>query len=252
MVGAVTQVVAPVAPPLTAPLADTVDSTVDTVTGVVADVATSSPVTSVVAPVTDTVQDVVSTVTEKVPVVGHVVEQLPVEEILAGTVDTVTGTTQVVDGTVQTVVAGAPAPPVTEPGSDTDPVSPEAAETSELDLAPAGNATLPASSAVPSVPAGVPLRHTATALPPAGAAFLVSPPQPLVTDEPTGDVPGSPPATPGSGSSSSAGQSGGAVGAAATVVPNFAVPREDYAVPRPQADDDLPSSPVFETDTSPD
>ena len=263
----VTEVVAPVVTQVVAPVQKAVPAVVETVTQTVADTPVVGPVTapvvhavtetaaSVVTPVTEVLTDApVSQITDPIldtvagiPVVGGLVKDLGVISAVDDVVGAIDDTTALLGG-----VANQTVPPVLEALDPTTPVpGPGAGGIIDAPSAPSPADVTTSTSA--SVPSSVswPSRFDA-ALPSAGAP----------TDEaveagdspalaPTGTPSGSPPGAPVP-ASSSAGPGGGSGAAHARLSEVNPAPLRAGERTSGATDDVLPSSPVADTDVSPD
>ncbi|MFT4211960.1 MAG: hypothetical protein QM626_08805 [Microbacterium sp.] len=220
--------------PAAAPVADAAAGAVsaaehvaDATTEAAADVAASSPVSSLTAPVAAAVAQVV----DQVPVVNDVVSGL-------GVLDTVEGVTDTVDQVVDVVVSGFPGTPT----ASTDTID---------DVTGRLEASVPATDI--DAPAAL---VSQTAVPAGGAAFPGSPAVGVVRDVgSTGSAP-SPglagPGPAGSGSSPGSSSAGNAGGGPASGELPASLTLGRGGVSPPPVGDDLPTSPVFGTDTPPD
>lgn len=237
----------------------TVGGTVDTAGDVVTDVAGSGVVGDVVTPVVETVQTV--------PVVGDVVHTVGLDELISGVTDAVGSALPVIVGTLPPISPVIPVIPVTSgvptaPGGDTaipipgivpaEPLSAEAADGATAVVAgilSADPSPAPSSSrTAPSGGAATLFDATATgAVSVAVAAAQGAPSGPRGDDDLAGVLGAS------TGSSSSASGNSGAGGANAATADGGKL----FAAPllldrRTVVDDDLPGTPVFGTDVSPD
>lgn len=268
----VTQVVAPVVTQVVAPVQQAVPAVVEAVTRPIVEAPVVGPVaTPVVHAVTETAAAVVEPVTDVlsnapvsqltdpildavsgIPVVGGLVDDLGVISAVDDVVGVVDDTTallgNVTNGTVPPVLEALD-PPTTAPGEGSGSVAEPPAPVTPVDAAENAAATPPVSStALPS--AGITRSHAVGA--DSGATRLadVTSPAPA-TPAPSGPPSGSPPGAT-IPASSSAGSGGGN---------NAAHARLGDAIPSPlragerasgASDDVLPSSPVADTDVSPD
>ncbi|MDR6199855.1 hypothetical protein QE374_001764 [Microbacterium sp. SORGH_AS428] len=267
LVGATTGAVGDILPPV-APVTDAASQTVSTVTTTVSDTVAYVPevvpelqpvvepvVTEIVQPVvTDVVQpiiDGVGALVEPVPVVSDVVGAIDLPTVIGavpGVVGSVDDTVGSVIGTPGHPTSGGVVPSVPLPGTDS--VAPPS--TNPLTTQDAATAAL-----VAALTATADARH-ATVAGAGGAAFVTPSAAAPVSSL---DLRGAPP-LPGhsapwessapSGSSSS-GSSSGSLSFTLGWVESSAWPASAGSAIAPRdGDDDLPSSPVFDTDISPD
>lgn len=229
----------PVVGTVTAPVVETVSETVGTVTAPVVDVLTDAPLTSVTQPVVDVVTEI--------PVVGDLLGDLGVTDLI----ETVIG---VVDDT--TAVIGTVVPDVVDPVTDTpDPVDTDTdapadgtdgTATGELATPPVPITALsssdPRASRSTPIPALLPATGADSAESAAWACSPIggAPPQP--ERPPVG--PSAPSSSAGAGGSSSFAP---ALLGDVSVLPSPAAQRESRA-----SDDAVPTSRVGDTDVSPD
>lgn len=237
----VTETVAPVVETVL-PVAETVlpvaETVVPVVTETVPDVLQDSPVSSLTDPLLDTVSNV--------PVVGNVLDSLAVPDAVrevAGAVDTTTG---LLGTTIDTVI-----PPVVNVIDPTSPVAPEGVPTEDRPLTP----VTPSVSTVTSTTA---VAHSGVAL--SGARVLYALADQNSATEAANEGAAGPTAPSGAAHaplgppapSSSVGHGGGSTADGARLrdasADSLRVWKRTVAV----TDDDLPSSPVTDTDTSPD
>ncbi|WDG18174.1 hypothetical protein [Microbacterium sp. Clip185] len=274
LVGATTDAVSDILPPV-APVADAASQTVSTVTTTVSDTVAYVPevvpelqpvvepvVTEIVQPVvTDVVQPVVDGVggiVEPVPVISDVVRAIDLPSavgVVSGVVGAVPGVVGSVDDTVGTVIgtpghptSGGVVPSVPIPGTD---------QVSEPGAGPHPTQEAATAALVAALAATVDARHASVAG--AGGAAFATPS--AAAPARSLDLFGAPPlpghSAPWEGSapsgSSSSGSSSGPLSFALGWVNGSAWPGSAGSAVAPRdGDDDLPSSPVFDTDISPD
>jgi len=234
----------------------TVGSTVDTVGDVVTDVAGSGVVGKVVAPVVDTVQTV--------PVVGDMVSSIGLGDLLSGVTDAVDAALPVIVGTlppISPVIPTIPGVP-TVPGSDiTTPII-DIVPAEIFSAAAASDATAVVTGILSTDPSLVP--SSSRTAPSSGAATVFSatstgevsaavagaqsaPSGPQGSDEPLATFGAS------TGTSSSASGNSGSGGVGAATAGNATLFSAALLLDRRTVvDDDLPGTPVFGTDVSPD
>lgn len=223
-----------------------VGSTVDTVADTVTEVAGSGVVGDVVAPVVDTVQTV--------PVVGDVAHAIGLDDLLSGVTAAVDAALPVIIGTLPPISTTVPTLPVD--GGEVATPSPDAV-TAELFSAAAVVAG-PASTD-PS-PTASPLRTSGSAdvaalfaaAPTGGASAALAGAQKALSgldlDTDHGVALGS-----STGTSSSASGNSGAGGVSAATADSGRISAAQLLLDRRTVvDDDLPGTPVFATDVSPD
>ncbi|WP_231481875.1 MULTISPECIES: hypothetical protein [unclassified Microbacterium] len=233
----------PVVGPATAPVVHAVTETVDAVVEPVTEVLTDSPVAQITDPILDTVAGV--------PVVGGLVTDLGVVTAVRDVVGVVDDTTallgDVTNGTVPPVLEALdPTNPDPTPGTGVvdPPVSPTtvaAVSATQVTSSPILGASVAASARASAVSFSV--------------ADLVSHESAPATEDtataPAGAPSGSPPGTPVP-ASSSAGPGGGSSPAHARLSDVDPAPLRAGERTSGAADDVLPSSPVADTDVSPD
>ncbi|MHC9044326.1 hypothetical protein ACYX8G_07090 [Microbacterium saperdae] len=241
VVQTVTQTVAavPVVGPAAAPVVEVVADTTQAVTAPVTDLLTDSPV----AQITDPILDVVT----GLPVVGGLVDDLGVTEVVRDVVSVVDDTTGLIGG-----VAAETLPPVLEalepttPGTGPEPGAPSSPTVSGTDPAAAAILTPraggPGSSAVPAHAPG----EVSAALSVVGLNDDATP-----ADLPADGAPGAPPGAPAS-PTSSAGPGGASSYAHARLGDSGVPPLRAWKWAAGASDDVLPASPVADTDVSPD
>ncbi|WP_423917825.1 hypothetical protein ACPEEZ_09220 [Frigoribacterium sp. 2-23] len=252
---AATRVTAPV--PVVAPV---VQAVAPVVPRAVEQVAVTAPVSHVVAPVAQTVDHVVAAV----PVVSAVTGSAPVGTVTAP-VAQVVDSAIVATAEASTTPVTTPSVPVvtTPPSGSSAPAEVPAAGIAAGDASAAADADASLSTSAQPVDSdtiallreamadGFGASTATTGYGSANGSALATPAEyPAQPGQPGHDVPAGPvSATPG-GSAASAGASGGA-GAAdstrASLLPGLAV-----SASAADRDDDLPSTPTFETDSSPD
>jgi hypothetical protein len=230
-----------------------VNGALNTGTGALDDVASSGPTRSIVTPVVGIVDEV----TGSLPVVGSLLGEKPLGSIAAPFTDAVDVT---LDSVVGTTPARDPAGPgiLPElPGTSGVPTVPDPAD-------PGSDVSGPALPRPPAVdpdrsvirPPGEPSASTRASTLPTGAAVAAaaSGSQPA-SDAPGGSLPGSAPGMPvGSapaGSGTGSGSGGASTAGSDALLHGFSA---DASVSRStaSADDELPSSPVYATDSTPD
>lgn len=246
VVEAVTQpiVEAPVVGPVAAPVVHTVTETAAAVVEPVTDVLANGPVSQLTDPLLDAVSGI--------PVVGGLVDDLGVISAVDDVVGVVDDTTALLGNvTNETVppVLEALDPTLTAPGEGAGSVAEPAVPVTTIDATENAAATPPMSStALPSAASP----HSGTVETPAHAARLVDETSPApTTPAPPGPPPGCPPgaAVP---ASSSAGSGGGNSAAHARLSDATPSPLRAGERTSGASDDVLPSSPVADTDVSPD
>lgn len=238
VVETVTQTVAetPVVGPVTTPVVHAVTDTATAVVTPVADVLTGAPVSQITEPILDTVAGL--------PLVGGLVTDLGVISAVDDVVGVVDDTTALLGNVTNETV-----PPVLEA---LDPTSPAPA--------PGAGAVIDVPAAVPPVdvavvPAAPPSAASLSAPGPVRSAALLHDAVAIAGDDTTrapADTPsGSPPGAPAPASSSAG--SGGSGGAAHARLSDAGTPPLRACERTSGASDDvLPSSPVADTDVSPD
>jgi hypothetical protein len=243
----VTQSVAatPVVGPATAPVVHTVTETVDAVVAPVSEVLTESPVSQITDPILDTVAEI--------PAVGELVTDLGLVTAVRDVVGVVDDTTALLGDVTNTTV-----PPVLEALDPTTP-DPGAGPGAVTDppAAPIPGAIVTA-TAPASVSPALSARHEAVSTPasatlPAGSASgseSARSAQDTAT-APNGTPSGSPPGAPAP-ASSSAGPGGGSSPAHARLSDVDPSPLRAGERTSGAPDDVLPTSPVADTDVSPD
>ncbi|MFJ6428707.1 hypothetical protein [Microbacterium maritypicum] len=237
---------APVVGPAVAPVVHAATETATAVVTPVADVLTGAPVSQITDPILDTVADI--------PVVGGLASDLGLISAVGDVVGVVDDTTALLGN-----VADQTVPPVLEALDPTTPATPPTPEPGDG----SGQITEPAASTVTGLvtertattPPATPTTNSAPGSPLSGSLPAVDRTAPRAVDHitpvPSGPPPGSPQGTTVPASSSAG--SGGANGASparlsdANSSPLRAGERTSGA-----SDDELPSSPVADTDVSPD
>lgn len=249
VVAAVTQpvVAAPVVGPAVAPVAQTVSEATAAVVAPVAEAITNAPVAQITDPILDTVSGL--------PVVGDLVSDLGITSAVGDLVGVIDDTTALLgDVTTETV------PPVLEalvpttpgdgdPGGVTEPAEPLP---DTVVAASVTTTSARATGAAETSPGILDRREVGT--PPAavtlgvdGTTHAVDDTTPVPSGPPSGNPPGAP-----SPASSSAGSGGGAGAAHARPSDVDASPLRAGERTTGAPDDVLPSSPVADTDVSPD
>lgn len=274
----VDEIVAPVAQTASETVAHTVAQTVDPVLEVVASVPVVGPpaaelVEQTVSTATDTARDLVTPVVdvlgdqpiahvvdplldslERLPVVGSVLEQVrPVATPAVGGVDELLGSIGgTLDGTVDAVAPG---------GGSTQPAEPaQPGDDGSAGVAPGGDSEAVATSESPDSRASERSSNAIPAVSPAWAATSGNSPQ--GTSAPTlgakgppgsgGAPPGAPPGSSSTAPTSSANAGGGSAGSVASIADADPLPLRAWERAAGARDDAMPSSPVFDTDVSPD
>lgn len=246
----ISDVVAPTVNAVVAPVQQAAPAVVDDVTTAVSDVQVVGPVA---ADAVDTLADAASSVTVPVPVTD-VLDNTPVAQITEPALDVVTGLPMVghgiddllgaLDGTIGAVGGTVVVPPV--PGFP-DPARSHAPgrPADDRSALPAGTQTIVDQAgadgwlSTPPNPAGGPRVRPALGAPSNGTP-------------PPDDLPAAtPPGTPASGSTSAATR-GGPTGLSACPGEPFADPVSAWTRSPGALDDAVPSSPVDDTDVSPD
>lgn len=234
----------------------TVGGTVDTVGDVVTDVAGSGVVGDVVTPVVETVQTI--------PVVGDVVHTVGLDELISGVTDAVDSALPVIVGTLPPISPVIPATPgvPTAPGGDTATPIPGIVPAEPLSAEAADGATAVVAGILSADPSPAP--SSSRTAPSGGAATLFDATTTGAVSVAVTAAHGAPSTPPGdddlagvlgasTGSGSSASGNSGAGGANAATTDSGTL----FAAPllldrRNVVDDDLPGTPVFGTDVSPD
>ncbi|MGW9157572.1 MULTISPECIES: hypothetical protein [unclassified Microbacterium] len=251
VVETVTQAVAetPVVGPATAPVVHAVTETAEAVIAPVTEVLTDSPVSQITDPILDTVAGV--------PVVGDLVTDLGVISAVDDVVGVVDDTTallgEVTNGTVPPVLEALdpttpdPTTPVPTPGTGVIDHSD--------DVVPGIAVTATAAAPAPILGAsGVASAHATALSSSPGVSLAGSQSAPAAQDTataPTGSSSGNPPGAPAP-ASSSAGPGGGSSPAHARLSDVAPAPLRAGERTSGASDDVLPSSPVADTDVSPD
>ncbi|MGN6128190.1 MAG: hypothetical protein ACTHON_16660, partial [Humibacter sp.] len=224
------------------------------VASTVTSVVQSVSVTKTVAPVAGAVDQIVGSV----PVVGGALGSTvgPVSAVtapVAGAVDSVLGSTAQATGTVlgPPPVTSQPVPPSTPSGGVT-PAAP--GESGDVSIAAILSPTTPDTNAAPLVVTDLRSSWQASASPSFGGSAPGVAGMPATPNAPPS--PGSPgqgtPATSGSGPGSGAGSGPGGAGSVASLPTNLGVAAPSVALVGATADDDLPTIPAYETDSTPD
>lgn len=229
----------PVAGPVVAPVVHEVASSVQAVAAPITEVLQNAPVAQVVDPIVDVVADA--------PVIGHFVVDIGGAEVIRDVVGIVDGAAGVVGDVAEGTV-----PPLVDAVDPLTPVSPETAVPSP----PQSPAPPPPASAGVSAPApdaGVPTRvrvvndaeHGQISLSIHGSDVPATS-APARSDAPAGAPLGSP------SSSSSSAPGGGSTGAAARISDDGVLLLRAEKHGSGASDDALPTSPIADTDVSPD
>lgn len=245
-------VIGDVVTPIVTPIAEAADKVVPSITTPVGDLLQDSPVASITDPVLDIVSDV--------PLVGDLLDDVGVMDAVGDVVGIVDSTADLLGTTVEAAVPpvlDAVHPPVPTPGLPGSQSAPEAeiSTAAPIEIEPTIGAAvgeaLISSAAPAAASAGPALAQRTIDLP--GTAFT-----PIFTNGDATGVPASPakaahapPASPGP-SSSSAGHGGGSASDGARLAGANADSLRAWKRTLGIPDDDLPSSPVSDTDTSPD
>lgn len=234
---------APVVGPAVTPVVHTLTETATAVVTPVTDALTDSPVSQITDPILDTVAGI--------PVVGGLVSDLG----LISAVDDVVG---VVDDTTALLgnVTNETVPPVLEaldpttsttpePGEGSESVAEPAVKTTTLIITTENTAATPPVSPTPASSAGSPSPIALSTT--IGATRAVDDTTPAPTGPPSGSPPGA--TVPASSSAGSGGGNGAAHARLSDVNPS---PLRAGERTSGASDDELPSSPVADTDVSPD
>ncbi|WP_244632242.1 MULTISPECIES: hypothetical protein [unclassified Microbacterium] len=249
MVAAVTQPVAaaPVVGPVVAPVVHTVSETTAAVVAPVTEAITKAPVAQIADPILDTVAGV--------PLVGDLVSDLGITSAVGDLVGVIDDTTALLgDVTTETVppVLEALVPTAPGDGDHGGATVPAAPLPDAATIAPATTTSAGATGAIDASPGAPGPREAA---PPPATAILGDDAAARAADDtirvPSGPSSGNPPGVPAP-ASSSAGSGGGTGAAHARLSDVDASPLRAGERTTGAADDVLPSSPVADTDVSPD
>ncbi|CAH0141033.1 hypothetical protein [Microbacterium sp. Bi121] len=244
-------VVRDVVPPIVTPVAQATTETVAEVTTPLTDALQDSPVAQLTDPVLEVVSDV--------PIVGHLVDDLALPDAVTDIAGSVDATTAALGSTVEdavppvldaveAVVPPAPSTPGADTGTDVVVESPVVNLPPRADAVTDGSRVTASTAVLVSSSAFVE-RYATPAF--EQATSTAEPDATGVPVRPTGPAHAPPGITSGP-SSSSSGSPGGSVGDAARLSDASADALHAWHRALGDVDDDLPCSPVAETDASPD